>query len=491
MRYKFALRFLLFVLVTSAPGAAFAQSTDVFTIAALPDTQFYSKSFPQIFTAETQWILDNAAAKNIKLVVGLGDIVDGGGETYEWQNADAAYSTLDRKIPFLPTIGNHDYDHNNPAGRTGSTVNYNNFFGPSRFSGRTWYKGHYPAGSNENFYATFTFGSRNYLFVVLEVFPRDSALSWAASVIKAHPTYDTILVTHAYTYSDNTRMDHCDGNSAGSFGVAKDNDGEQIWEKLVSKYPNIVMVLSGHVVEGDGTGRRSDFGANGNLVNQVLADYQSYPNGGNGFIRLITISPSTNKVSVKTYSPYLNQSMTDSHNQFTMPYKNDGTLSTGTGQVSGIVKNVANCAVLSNVGIVSTVGSTATGFDGRFSINASGPKSYALAQTLAGYGTAYNRINASVVPGQPSPAKIFVSTEGMLKGTVTLRGSPVVGASVAISGGALRVWTTVTTASNGSYNAGWLPSGSYSITVTTSGGETLQSSATIQVGQTTMQNISN
>ena len=467
------------------------QSADDFTIAALPDTQFYSKSYPQIFAAQTQWIADNATAKNIKLVIGLGDIVDSGGSTSQWQNADAAYSIVDRKLPFLPTIGNHDYDHNNPSGRTGSTVNYNIFFGPSRFSDRSWYKGNYPAGSNENFYAAFTFGSHNYLFVVLEVFPRDASLQWAASIIKSHPTYDVIVVTHAYTYYDNTRLDHCDENSAGSFGVAQDNDGQQIWEKLTSRYSNIVMVLSGHVVEGDGTGRRSDLAENGNLVNQILSDYQSYPNGGDGYLRLITVSPTTNKISVKTYSPYLDKYLTDSHNQFTMPYKNDGTIAPGTGQITGIMKNVSNCAVIPNVGVATVVGTSVTDSSGHFSIGASGPKSYAVIENMSGFGPAYGRITASVLPGQPSPAKIFLATEGALKGAVTDGGSPVANTSVLISGGALRTWTTVKTDSDGNYSAGWLPFGNYTITATTSSGVKLKSSVTLQVGGTTMGNVGN
>ena len=372
-----------------------SQSNDDFTIAALPDTQFYSKSYPQIFDSETQWIADNAVAMNIKLVIGLGDIVDGGGSLTQWQNADAAYQAIDRAVPFMPAIGNHDYDRNNPPGRTASATNYNSFFGPSRFNDRSWYKGNFPAGSNENFYGIFSFGSHNYLVVVLEVFPRDSALRWAASVIQSHPSYDVIVVTHAYTYADNTRLDHCDENSAASFGAGQDNDGEQIWEKLVSKYPNIVMVLSGHVVEGDGTGRRADFGDNGNLVNQMLSDYQSYANGGNGYIRLITVRPFANVIEVKTYSPYLNRYMTDSHNQFTMTYKNTGHLTSARGSISGLVKNAADCTKMSNVGVSASAGSGTTGTDGQFAISASGPTAYNLNVSRSGYGVAKPRNRGS------------------------------------------------------------------------------------------------
>src|SRR5689334_12445964 len=75
---------------------ALAQSTPgEFTIVALPDTQIYAKSYPAIFASQTQWIADHRTDMNIQLVVGLGDIVDAGGNTTQWQNADAAYRTLD------------------------------------------------------------------------------------------------------------------------------------------------------------------------------------------------------------------------------------------------------------------------------------------------------------------------------------------------------------------------------------------------------------
>jgi len=60
---------LLAVLVPRAD----AQSD--FTIVALPDTQYYSENYPQTFTAQTQWIVNNASTLNIQAVVGLGDIV--------------------------------------------------------------------------------------------------------------------------------------------------------------------------------------------------------------------------------------------------------------------------------------------------------------------------------------------------------------------------------------------------------------------------------
>ena len=65
----------------------------------------------------------------------------------------------------------------------------------------------------------------------------------------------------------------------------------------------------------------AELDGSGNLVSQMLSDYQGYANGGNGYIRILTIDFDNNQFKVSTYSPYLNQSMADATNQFTLPYK--------------------------------------------------------------------------------------------------------------------------------------------------------------------------
>ena len=55
---------------------------------------------------------NNKVAENIEAVIGLGDIVDNGYASAEWQRADsAAYRIVDRAaVPYAPVLGNHDYD---------------------------------------------------------------------------------------------------------------------------------------------------------------------------------------------------------------------------------------------------------------------------------------------------------------------------------------------------------------------------------------------
>lgn len=464
--------------------------SDQFTIIALPDTQFYSSTYPQIFAAQTQWIADHVADQNIKLVVGLGDIVDGGGSLTQWQNADAAVRLLDGRVPYMMAIGNHDYDQNNPAGRTASTQNFNAFFGPARYAAAAWYVGSFPAGSNENFYGVVNVNGTNYLILVLEFAPRDAALNWAAGILNANPDKQIIVVTHMFTYADNTRISQCDSNSAASFGVGQDNNGEDVWWKLVRKYPNIHLVLSGHVVQGDGTGRRMDIGAGGNLVNEILSDYQSAPLGGGGYLRIMKISPSLNRVNVTTYSPYLDAFLTDDHNQFTVPYRNPG-ISTALGTLSGKVKSALDCSPMAGVTVAYSGGSAITDASGNFFIPATARKLDAITATKPGWLSDARSATTTLNPlEQPSPTKIFVSTAGRVSGTVTTTaGGMIANAVVTFTGGSLRLSSTVTTNSGGSYLSNWISAGTYQVTVSAMGHPPAQAPVSVNTGLTTTLNI--
>ena len=62
------------------------------------------------------------------------------------------------------------------------------------------------------------------------------------------------------------------------------------------------LVFSGHYL---GASRITSIGNSGNKVFQMLSNYQGMDEGEKGYLRLIKFSPSSNQVSVKTYSPYL------------------------------------------------------------------------------------------------------------------------------------------------------------------------------------------
>ena len=357
---------LALILVFWASFAVVQEQAGDFSIIVLPDTQFYSANHPNIFNAQTQWIVANREALNIQLVIGVGDIVDGPTQVTQWQNADAAIKYIDGVVPYVLAIGNHDYDNFAPGAR--QVTNFNQWFGPSRYAAYPWYGGNLN-GSNENFYANVNLGGVDYLILALEYIPRQSALDWADGILKANPNKPVIMVTHSYMYKDNTTIDQCD--TADNTFSTKTNglDGFTMWRNFVSKYPTMRMVLSGHVL---GVGQRSDVGVNGNLVNQMLVDYQGWTNGGNGYLRILTFHPSLNQVQVQTYSPFLGQSLTDSDDQYTWNLQAVGNASS-TGTLKGNVRRArlgavgADCKPVPGATVATSSTTTSADENARFS----------------------------------------------------------------------------------------------------------------------------
>lgn len=332
-----------------------------FSVVMLPDTQFYSETYPATFSQQTQWVVNHRTAWNIRFVIGEGDIVNTPGNSYEWVNADAAIKILDKAgIPYVLAVGNHDYDGVKPTTR--STVAYNHWFGVSRYSRYPWYGGH-SGTTNENFYGSFTVNGQRYLVIALEYYPRDAALAWAESVMGANPGAKVFITTHSFVFTDGTRGDICDTNDMKN---TTGRNAETAWEQVLRKQPNLQLVVSGHLVSTN-SAHRSDLGDNGNLVNQVFTNFQNWTRGGNGYFRIFKFRPALNVIEVYTYSPSLNKFLTDSLNQFKLKITNDGNTAT-SGAISGKVRTTS-CTVIPGAHVTAGASTTTTDANGRFTIS--------------------------------------------------------------------------------------------------------------------------
>ncbi|MCX7426795.1 MAG: hypothetical protein NTW96_14350, partial [Planctomycetia bacterium] len=80
--------------------------------------------------------------------------------------------------------------------------------------------------------------------------------------------------------------------------------GKRIWEKLVRKHPGVFMVLSGHIGAVSLQMARNDAGA---IVYEMLTDYQSLPNGGDGLLGTLRFVPGENRIHVEAFSPTLKE----------------------------------------------------------------------------------------------------------------------------------------------------------------------------------------
>jgi hypothetical protein len=258
----------------------------------LPDTQFYSAGYPATFTAQTNWIKANQVSQNIAFVTHEGDIVNTYSNASEWSNAATAMNVLDTtSIHYATCPGNHDSNYGS------SYTAYASNFGAGRYSSKPGFLAT-PSPSNNNCLAmTFQAGSRQFLSLSLDSWQGVDSIAFAQNQINLHPSMPTIVTLHSYYNTD------------GSFT----GQGGQFWNNLISGNSQVFMVLCGHV-HGQFHDVDNDLG--GKPVYEMLADYQSDPNGGNGYMRLIQFDPDNSAIHVKSYSPTLLSYRTDAANQF-------------------------------------------------------------------------------------------------------------------------------------------------------------------------------
>lgn len=309
----------LIVLIAGFVALVLLRGPRNFTIIVLPDTQYYSEQYPDIYEDQVRWILDEAEARNIVFVVHEGDIVEHYDREAEWQVADRLMGRLDGIVPYAVLPGNHDMS----AER--DTAIYNRYFPAGRFADQRWYGGNYPEGSNDNSFQLFQAGGYDFgliqvrqlglVVVNLEFCPTGGVVEWASSVFERYPDRLGILVTHAYLGYDGVR--HIHQPSGGC--TDPDRNTQYLFEQLIYPNPNLFMVLSGHEYQPErayGEAYVVDSNVAGRPVHQMLADFQRRPNGGDGWLRIIGFNQGLGQVIVRTYSPTVKGYERDDDSEF-------------------------------------------------------------------------------------------------------------------------------------------------------------------------------
>ena len=302
---------------------------DNFTVVVLPDTQRYSLEYPQNYHAQTEWIVAQAKDRRIASVLHLGDITHRSTRP-EWEVARAAMNRLDGVVPYFLVPGNHDYSDGTTLCVDRTTL-YNEYFPLAKFQDLQSFGGTYDKEPErfENSFHTFSAGGRDFLVVGLEYGPRKDVVRWANEVVSKHKQHEAILVTHAYMYSDDTRYNWKKFAAKQAWnphasGIAKSTnddvqDGQELWDNLVSKHDNFMLTLNGHV-QHDGLGHLVSKNATEKNVHQVLVNFQMKPNGGDGWLRLLEFSADGKAIEVIDYSPTRNQCNVSKQNKFSMRY---------------------------------------------------------------------------------------------------------------------------------------------------------------------------
>lgn len=281
-----------------------------FTVAVLPDTQFYAQKFPDTFHAQTAWIAANAVREKIVFVSHVGDVVESGGDARkEWQVAKSALLRLRGTVPFGVVAGNHDADI--IGNRSSDYAMYR------EFCGRTLL-GDSPAlvALSEDECSSVhkvTAAGMAFLSVHIEPDVRAATINWALEQMDKHPGLPVMLTTHNYLNDvtrsrDKTTAMRLYGNSA-----------EDLFQGFIRKQPRIFCVLGGHQFHAGGEYCQVSRNDAGGSVIELLQDYQGRSNGGDGWLRLLRFNIKAKKMIVQTYSPVLKRYETDADSFFVLP----------------------------------------------------------------------------------------------------------------------------------------------------------------------------
>ena len=221
-----------------------------FSIAFFGDTQtLVNNTGGEVQLQEAvDWVVANAAAENIELVVALGDLVNdpnvGGdppGDPNEWSRFSVAWKTFDTAgLPHVVVKGNHDNDFGFDAN-----------FGAAYLDALAWSDPNSVSVGHSHAY-TPTLGGKRMLVLSLPWNADVSEKTALRDAVDDNPGLPVIMLSHAIT---NPLI----GTHPGDYPIPCDFNSCRAWGEFITD-PNmidtdrIVLTASGHFFGGPGNG---------------------------------------------------------------------------------------------------------------------------------------------------------------------------------------------------------------------------------------------
>jgi hypothetical protein len=163
-------------------------------------------------------------------------------------------------------------------------------------------------------------------------------------------------------------------------------------------------------------------------------------------------------------------------------------LAPAVGTVKGRVTSINSGAALASATVQYSGGSTLTDTNGNYTFTSVAPGSKSFTASKSGYLSRSSTV--AVTAGVATTLNFQLSTSGKIAGkVVTSTGAIISGATVKLSGGVIATSVTLTTNSTGNYLSGWIPVGSYTVTVSKSGFTTTNKSTSVSAGVTSTVNF--
>ena len=167
-----------------------------------------------------------------------------------------------------------------------------------------------------------------------------NVMTWMRNLlINNYPTRRAIIASHFVGTP----------SSGGAGTMTLSNQG-QAYLNMAKALPNVFLMMGGHL---DQANHRTDLANDGHPIYTVVSDFQTRPNGGNGWLLIMTFDPVADTIHIETYSPtigaFINKPTAHADdakiggvemNELTLSYAMDSglpfqTIGTTTGVTSG------------------------------------------------------------------------------------------------------------------------------------------------------------
>ena len=280
------------------PGDDGGTKTDTsFSIAVIPDTQNeVTRATDTRFSNRAAYLVDNKSALDLRYMVQVGDLVNWGNVApAQFDKVSAELEPLEAAVPWSGQSATTTPEPSAPAARPAPTRSPTPPCGtpaattapsrrlgsrscrePSHQTGSTTPTRRFAPERSTGWCSTSSSG------------PALRSSAWAQDVVESHPNHNVIVVTHSYLEADGSI-----GTNNGGYG---DTTPKYLFDHLIKAYPNIKMVLSGHV---GNSAVRTDTGAAGNKIVSLLQCFHSQTNP----VRIVKIDTAAGSVTSSVYSP--------------------------------------------------------------------------------------------------------------------------------------------------------------------------------------------
>ena len=256
-----------------------------FTILWIADTQNYAYKNDAGLISIVDYALKEKDELNIIAVLHTGDIVENNAKDEEWEKIRADVEPLRGVIPFYCICGNHDLGH-------GTGQNAVRKHGYEQYFKYDLCDVHEEEQRYNNGECWYQFLEEQELLLVGIGWHLDADYSkrqeWLDRVIDSYADYPVIILTHNFLYND------------GDYS----EEGRLLEKSLISKHPNIRLLLCGH---HKGIRKLQTVYEDGERTfTAIMYNLQLDKKKGTGYCTLMTFYPTSRSIAFTSYSPYFN-----------------------------------------------------------------------------------------------------------------------------------------------------------------------------------------